>query len=229
MRPTQHGSAALTILAALLAASACSPAITRPSGPASPPRPAQPAATASPATPASPAAPAPAAGAYGNLRIGFIPAPGAKPVRPPITVTLVVRADGSRTSTTWQTASDPSVSGFSFHLSLPPGRYRVQALGLRSASLSPAPFAIPTSGPAFTVPSGGCTYIGRISIVYYRLPPGTPSQQGAAASRLAHGKQAYFSYLKTGGLLPDTATVTLLPAGQRPAGSQACPTRRARF
>jgi hypothetical protein len=144
-------------------------------------------------------------------------------------VTLVVRAAGSRTPTTWQTTSDPSARGFSFHLALPPGRYRVQALGLRSASLSPAPFTILTGGPAFTVPRGGCAYIGLIAIVYYRLPPGTPSQQAAAASRLAHGTQAYFSYLKTGGLLPDTAAVTLLPAGQRPAGSRACATRRARF
>jgi hypothetical protein len=229
MRLIQRGTAALTVLAALLAVSSCSAATTRPSGPSAPASPARPAPAASPATPASPVTPAAAAGAYGNLRIGFIPALGAKPVRPPITVTLVVRADGSRTRTTWETTGDPSARGFRFHLALPPGRYQVQALALRSASLSPSPFAIPTSGPAFTVPRGGCAYIGLISIVYYRLPPGTPSQQGTAASGLAHGKQAYFSYLKAGGLLPDTATVTLPPATQRPAGSQACATHRARF
>jgi uncharacterized protein DUF433 len=43
---------------------------------------------------------APAAGAYGNLRIGFIPIPGARPVHPPVTVTLVVRAGGSQTRKT---------------------------------------------------------------------------------------------------------------------------------
>lgn len=105
----------------------------------------------------------------------------------------------------------------------------MQALGLRSASLSPSQFAIPASGPAFTVPRGECAYIGLINIVYYRLPPGSPSQQGAAASRQAHGKQAYFPYLKAGGLPPDTATVTLLPSIRRPAGSHACSTRRARL
>jgi hypothetical protein len=133
MRPSQRRTAALTILAVLLAASACSPATTPPSGSSSPPPPTRPAATASPATPASPPAPAPAAGTYRNLRIGFIPAPGARPVRPPVTVTLVVRADGSQTRTTWQTASDPPARGFACHLSLPPGRHRMQALDLRRA------------------------------------------------------------------------------------------------
>jgi hypothetical protein len=65
--------------------------------------------------------------------------------------------------------------------------------------------------------------------VFYRLPPGTPKQQAAVAEQLSHGKTAYFVYLKTGGLLGDKADVGSLPARKRPAGSQACPVRQARF
>ena len=133
-----RGLAAIAILTAGLAASACSPAVR--SARSSSPAPATRSASASPSrTPASPAA----TGVYGNLRIGFIPAsPAARPVRPPITVALIIRPVSGGRRTTWATDSDPAVKGFQFSLPFRPGRYQIQALGLRSASLSPTGFRV---------------------------------------------------------------------------------------
>lgn len=223
MSQVPHRATVLTALAAGLVATACTATTT--------------ATTARHRQPSSPArravtttTPAAGTGAYGDLRLGFIPAaPAARPVRPPLAVALLIRPAHGSAQTTWMTASAPAVQGYQFHLTLPPGRYRVQLVSLDNAHLSPHPFAAPAGGPAFTVPPTGCAYIGMISIVYYRLPPGTVAQQETVAAQLARGKAAYFTYLKTGGLLPDTASITLPPPGQRPPGSRACSTRKARF
>lgn len=224
MQNLRREPATLTILAVLLPlAAACGNSAPHT-------QPATTAATTRPPVTASPATTRPA-GVYGDLRLGFVPATSAAtaPV-PPIAVSLVVRAVPGGAETTWTTADAPDVQGFQFQLTgLPPGRYSLQALRLRSASLDPKTITVPTAGPGFTVPGSGCAYIGLIYVVYYRLPPGTLNQQDAVAARLANGKTAYYVYLKTGGLLGDTAGVGSLPAGKRPAGSGSCAVRPAKF
>lgn len=226
-----HGEPATRILAALASAAFLAPAtfLASACGPAT--HPAKPTARGTASRhPTSPSRPATPSGAYGNLRLGFVPASGAaRPVRPPITVALVVRPAHGGAATTWTSTSAPAARGFQFHLTLPPGTYRLDELRLRSASLDPATVTVLTGGPTLTVPATGCSYLGVITIVLYRLPPGTASQQGAVAAQLAHGKSAYFTYLTTGGLIGDTAGTGLLPLSERPADSRACAVQQAKF
>jgi hypothetical protein len=217
---------ALTILAtALPLASGCgssAPQATPTATPAAATT--QPPATTSPATPANPE------WVSGDLQLYFVPVTAAATPVGAIAVQLVIRQVHGGAQTTENTGLVPKIRGLWFEVTqLPPGRYRLKALKLRGPSLSARAIEVPTGGPAFTVPASGCAYIGLISLSFYRLPPGTLNQQGAVARQLAHGKTAYFVYLKTGGLLGKSASVGPLPVRQRPAGTELCPVHLAKF
>jgi hypothetical protein len=189
------------------------------------------ATTRPPATtgPARPASPALVVSIYGDLRFYItMVTPAAHPVGR-VSVSLTVRAVNGGDETTQYGYYAPAIKALYFQFTLPPGRYRLKSLDLRGASLSPLTVEVPTGGPAFAVPRSGCAYIGLITLAFYRLPPGTLQQQAAVAGQLTHGKTGYLVYLKTGGLLGEKADVGLLPARERPAGSQTCPVRQAKF
>lgn len=96
-----------------------------------------------------------------------------------------------------------------FRLVLPPGNYFVAGLDVRAKSLSDKPFFLRTGGPSFTVPKGGCVYIGRINATCLRLPPGSLDQAKATAGKIfaATGKPLRMIYLTKGALLATTLFV----------------------
>ncbi|RAM01096.1 hypothetical protein DO021_15525 [Desulfobacter hydrogenophilus] len=99
--------------------------------------------------------------------------------------------------------NDVGVCFQNFRLVLPPGNYFVAGLDVRAKSLSDKPFFLPTGGPSFTVPKGGCVYIGRINATYLRLPPGSLDQAKATTGKIsaATGNPLRMIYLTKGALL----------------------------
>lgn len=157
----------------------------------------------------------------GNFQVGFIPYnENAVLPEPPIDVTLVIEplAGGS---TVRHKITDPA-GGFA--LSLSPGEYEIFTLEVEAPAMSLDPFHLQlfTGSPKFTVPDKGCTYVGRISIFYFRLPAGSLMEQVPLAQEIAQDKTVPFTYLEGGGLVPESAGVDLPDEGERIQGAENC-------
>ena len=164
----------------------------------------------------------------GQIRISFIPyGVGAVSPQPPIEVTLIIRPAGVRGGPDIRhRVTDPAGN---FSLLLSPGDYAIWSLELNAPSLdSPGPVTLetgdltqtPVIAPGFAVPAAGCSYAGRFSFSFYRLPPGSLLQQTAVAQQLVRelqlvrGVRLYF--------LPDTGSVVLPPVTVVQSGATPC-------
>lgn len=156
----------------------------------------------------------------GTIVMGIAPTEGALLPKPPIDLTLLIHSesDGQEAefritdpSPGWELGAEgKSASTFqNFALSLRPGKYKLTALKVRATSLSATPFTLPTGGPSFTVPDAECVYVGRISLFFVRLPPGSLAEAKVSAMRIAkeHGKPVVMVYLVDGTLIPATSAL----------------------
>jgi hypothetical protein len=156
----------------------------------------------------------------GTIVIGFSPMDLASMPKPPIDLMLHIRkltgghdviydiADGTAI---WELFTegpkDVGLSFQNFRLVLPPGDYFVAGIDVRAKSLSDKPFFLPIGEPSFTVPKGNCVYIGRIAVIYSRLPPGSLDQAKATIGGMsaARGGKPLFMVYQTKGTLLDAA------------------------
>jgi hypothetical protein len=175
----------------------------------------------------------------GTLSLGFMTVAGASDFpQPPFRLTVIVRSieramnsrlDVADASPEWRRDADNAVSShqdFSFHLR--PGSYELVAIEVDAPSLSDTPFEHPARAGRFAVPEGNCVYIGRIYLVFQRLPPLPFGQSQELATKLADkaGKQALlFHYLAKGALIPWELGVDTPAAGG--SGERARPGQQA--
>ena len=157
----------------------------------------------------------------GTVALGFVPTVLANLPAPPIELTLVIKpqAGGAEirhkiadSSPGWSLESSKerqvAVSHQNFSLQLSPGIYEISTLEVQAPSLSDTEFSLPTGGPNFTVPERNCVYVGRMSFVFLRLPPGSFDQSRAWAALAAQkeGKSILFVYLPKGTLVLPAST-----------------------
>ena len=126
----------------------------------------------------------------GTMVVAFIPTALASLPEPPFDLTLFIKSLAGGYDIKYHIADDtqiweliteaPSISGGAsyqnFRLMLPSGDYSMEGLGIQAKSLSDKPFFLVSGGQNFTVPKGNCVYIGRIGVLYSRLPPGSLDQ-----------------------------------------------------
>ena len=116
-----------------------------------------------------------------------------------------------------------SLTILDFALALEPGEYRTVLLGVEHVDLDSKQITLfidPTIRfIRFTVPETGCSYIGRIFVNYYRLPPLDFSETLDLIKNLGEG---ILSNLKTGGIFSESAAIDRAPPDERPEGSENC-------
>jgi len=152
---------------------------------------------------------------FGTVVLGFAPTALAVMPEPPIELTLLFKPVGGGAAIKhrindpapdWVVVDGDKPKAASTHqnfmISLRPGRYEISEVIAQSKSFMEKPFTIAKHGPAFTVPEGGCAYVGRIGYTYVRLPPGSLAQAKAAMKMMSKdsGKPRSFLYLTTGAL-----------------------------
>ena len=156
----------------------------------------------------------------GTIVMGIAPTEGAFLPKPPIDLTLLIHSESDGQEAEYK-ITDPSpgwaygaegksASSYqNFALSLRPGKYKLTALKVRATSLSATPFALPTGGPSFVVPDADCVYVGRITLFFVRLPPGSLAEAQKSAMRIAkeHGRPVVMVYLVDGTLIPATSAL----------------------
>ena len=118
-----------------------------------------------------------------------------------------------------------------FGLELDPGNYVISSLEVDSPSISDNPAGLLTGHPGFTVIEGGCVYIGRISISYYRFPPGDFLQQNEWISELSAqvGREVYAIIFSSGSLIPESANIDLPEESLWPDGAESCQVQGAQW
>lgn len=149
----------------------------------------------------------------GTIAIGFMPTALATVPKPPINFAVVIKSfkDGANLkfniadrSPQWEMKKNKyGVSHQNFSFSLRPGSYEIIALELEAGSLSISDFSLVTGGPRFTVPEGNCVYIGRIALMYMRLPPGSHGQAVSFLRTMAKRQErgSLMLYLTKGSLI----------------------------
>ncbi|MCH9010324.1 MAG: hypothetical protein IIC21_06855, partial [Chloroflexi bacterium] len=108
-----------------------------------------------------------------------------------------------------------------FAIALEPGEYRITFLRAQHVDLANKQITlfIGHGGIRFTAPESGCSYIGRIFVNYYRLPPLDFSETLDLIKNLGEG---ILSNLKTGGIFSESAAIDRAPPDERPEGSENC-------
>lgn len=125
-------------------------------------------------------------------------------------------------------------SGDSFRLSLPPGRYRFENLGLKAGAFGKEKVLLSVTGPSFEVPANGCVYLGRIVFSFVRLPPGSPDAQSKALMKYIERTggdpttQLEWTVVEGGGVSGGLVNVDLPPPEVRPPGWEECTVSEAR-
>lgn len=118
-----------------------------------------------------------------------------------------------------------------FALTLPPRPNVLQSLEIHADAFGPGSFAVPLEvkgSLAFRAPQAGCVYIGRISVIYGRLPKGSVKSQSAIVQSIAIQAKLdnlIFVYHPNGGLLVAGGNVTLPSKAKRVEGSEGCKVR----
>ncbi len=120
-----------------------------------------------------------------------------------------------------------------FRMVLPPGEtYELTefelndpAFGFESAGL--VPYGPTGGGPRFLVPSEGCLYLGLMTFLYTKLPPGDTLEQLSLAQEIARGQSLAILFTGAGTFvyLPDDPAshrFELPPAKRRPREARGC-------
>ena len=161
----------------------------------------------------------------GTVSIGFVPTDLATVPKPPVNLSVIIKnfKDGSElkfnisdSSPQWEVKKNEyAASHQNFNFYLRPGNYEIIALELEAGSLSISDFSLVTAGPRFTVPEGNCVYIGRITLMYMRLPPGSHAQTMSLVKTMAKDlEQGFFTTYLTKGSLINTSHAVDIPAQQ---------------
>ena len=171
----------------------------------------------------------------GSVVFGIVPTILATMPEPPINLTMVIKsmAGGSEfkfniraPSPEWTVEKGKvALSDHDFAFSLKPGDYEIVELAVEAQSLSDSRFSLATGGPRFTVPEGNCVYVGRITFIYMRLPPGSLAQAQAAVKMMVaeRGEPMMLYYFTKGALVPASTAVDIpgeAGARQGSAGSR---------
>ena len=116
-----------------------------------------------------------------------------------------------------------SLSILDFAIALEPGEYTITLLSVKHVDLADEQITLfidPTIRfMRFTVPESGCSYIGRIFVNYYRLPPLEPFEAINVFKKL---RAPYMKLLSTGGIVSESAAIERAPPDERPEGSKDC-------
>lgn len=159
---------------------------------------------------------------YGNFQLSFVPYNDqAELPELPIDLTLVIEPEGGGSPVLYQ-ITDPQ-GGFS--LDLDPGNYMISSVEVYSPSISDNPATLMTGSPSFSVIEGACVYIGRISVSYYRFPPGDYLQQNEWISEFSAqiGREVYAIIFSSGSLIPESGNIDLPDESTWPEGAEDCP------
>lgn len=151
----------------------------------------------------------------GTISLIFSPTVLAQPPKPPIDVSLILKAKTNGEITVYRiidpnpvwhlTARRDGVAIKNFRFTFQPKEYQMQGLKINSKSLGARMFRVPLGEPYFTVAEDNvCTYVGRINFAFVRLPRGSLDQ----ARKVVHWMANHFNrpfgmvYLPLGALVP---------------------------
>ena len=166
---------------------------------------------------------------YGILEIGFEPRgiAGTKAPEPPVEAAVVIESADGEESIHWIIDPHPGTGSFykkatilDFGLALEPGDYKIVGLigqhfqlgddpvlfpqfrvGFGYATRRDSGYKIATLG--FTVPDSGCVHIGRLSVTYFRVSPGSRAEQARVLDQIAKEiwDSIYYVDLRSGSLV----------------------------
>lgn len=128
--------------------------------------------------------------------------------KPPFWLTLNLTAGDT------QIAVEASPEDGSFTTYLEPGTYTISSVSIKNVAFGTQASELVADGAQIEIPSQPCYYAGGITFTAIRLPPGSVEDQLALVQQLAQGKELYFAFFETGGLLMPVLTET--------AGAGAC-------
>jgi hypothetical protein len=158
---------------------------------------------------------------FGNIQLSFVPY-NDQAILPeaPVDLTLVIEPEEGGKAVRVP-ITDPQGG---FGLALDPGNYVIASLEVDSPSISENIATLLSGMPRFTVIEGGCVYIGRIGISYYRFPPGDLLQQNEWISQLAAqvGREVYAIQFSSGSLVPESGNIDLPDENLWPDGAENC-------
>lgn len=158
---------------------------------------------------------------FGNIQLSFVPYNDqAELPEPPMDLTLVIELEGGGNEERILITD----SGGGFGIALDPGNYVISSLEVDSPSISDNTASLLTGYPSFTVVEDDCVYIGRISISYYRFPPGDYFQQNEWISEFSAqiGREVYAIIFGSGSLVPESGNIDLPDQSLWPDGAEDC-------